>query len=433
MKKFVASVGLVAIGAAAAHAQYAPGLTPLETSKAWSLSADLRGFYDDNYLTVPKPFRVSTWGTEVSPSAAVNHSVQDTLFSASYVYDLRWYATHPTPDSSMDQSHQLNLRLEHEFSDRYKISLNDSFVIAQEPTIIDPAVISTPLRISGDNVRNTGQIDFTAGLTKLLDLHLGYANTVYAYTQKYEETTSPASFIPSRSASLDRMEQLVTLDLRWKATPDTTGVFGYQYGHLNFTSPEYIILPDGPITPGYKANIRNDDEHFGFIGVDESFTPDLNGSIRVGAEYIDYYKFHTTKLSPYADANLTWQYTPQSSAQVGVKEMHNTTDVVGFTNPVLDTSTTALYASVNHNITDRLTISAMGQAQWSVFNNGDETGSVSVDGKTEDFYVVGLNVAYHFNPWFLTEAGYNYSKLDSELPDRSYTRNQVYVGFRGTY
>jgi hypothetical protein len=44
MKKFVASVGLVALGAAAAHAQYAPGLSPLETSKAWSLSADLRGF-----------------------------------------------------------------------------------------------------------------------------------------------------------------------------------------------------------------------------------------------------------------------------------------------------------------------------------------------------------------------------------------------------
>ncbi len=183
MKKFVASVGLVAIGAVAAHAQYAPGLTPLETSKAWSLSADLRGFYDDNYLTVPKPDRVSTWGTEISPSVAVNHSVQDTLMSASYVYDLRWYATHPTPDTALDQSHQFNARFEHEFSDRYKLSLSDSFVIAQEPTVIDPSVISTPLRLNGNNVRNTGKADFTMGLTKILDLHVGYANSVYAYTE----------------------------------------------------------------------------------------------------------------------------------------------------------------------------------------------------------------------------------------------------------
>jgi len=301
--------------------------------------------------------------------------------------------------------------------------------------VIDPSVISTPLRLEGNNIRNTGKIDFTAALTKLLDVHLGYANTVYAYASKYESLT-PGAFLASYSAALDRMEQLATLDLRWKATPDTTGVFGYQYGHVNYTSPEYIIFTGVP-GDNFRANIRNDDEHFVFIGADESFTPDLNGSIRVGAEYIDYTQAHTSKLSPYADANLTWQYSAQSSAQIGVKQLHNTTDVVGVTNPVLDTDTTALYGSVNHNITDRLTISAMGQAQWSLFNGGDEAApggaTTSIDGKSEDFYVIGLNVAYHFNPWFLAEGGYDYSKLNSEIPDRSYTRNQVYLGFRGTY
>jgi hypothetical protein len=431
MKKFVASVGLVALGAAVAHAQYAPGLTPLETSKAWSLSADLRGFYDDNYLTVPKEFRESSWGTELSPSAAVNHSVQDTLMSASYVYDLRWYATH----SATDQSHQFNGRIEHEFSDRYKISASDSFVIAQEPTVIDTAVVSTPLRVEGNNVRNTGLVDFTAGLTKLLDLHLGYANTVYAYQQKDEETTSVAGFVPSRSAQLDRMEQLATLDLRWKATPDTTGVLGYQFENVDYTSPSYIILPDPGVTPGFVSNVRNEDDHYFFVGVDESFTPDLNGSIRVGGEYVDYYKApdKLTRLSPYVDANLTWQYTAQSSAQIGVKEVHNATDVTGYTTPVLDTQATVLYAAVNHNVTDHLTISAMGQAQWSIFNEGNEAGQGSINGDSEDFYVIGLNLAYHFNPWLLTEAGYDYSKLDSEIAGRSYTRNQVYFGFRGTY
>jgi len=172
---------------------------------------------------------------------------------------------------------------------------------------------------------------------------------------------------------------------------------------------------------------------FGFIGVDESFTPDLNASIRVGAEYIDYYNFHTSKLSPYVDANLTWQYTAQSSAQVGVKHVHNTTDVTGYSTPVLDTDTTAVYASVSHNITDRVTINAMGQAQYSTFNGGDEAAVGSIDGESEDFYVAGVNLAYHFNPWFLTEAGYDYSKLNSEVAGRSYTRNQVYVGIRGTY
>ena len=55
MKKIIASVGLVAAGAASVQAQYAPGLTSQEMTKPWSLSASLRGFYDDNYLTRLQP------------------------------------------------------------------------------------------------------------------------------------------------------------------------------------------------------------------------------------------------------------------------------------------------------------------------------------------------------------------------------------------
>jgi len=449
MKKLFASVGLLAIGAASAHAQYAPGLTPLEMSKAWSLSAELRGFYDDNYLTAPKGFAEHSWGTEIAPSVSVNHSVQDTLFSASYLYDARWYENH----STLDQSHQFNGRMEHEFSDRFRLAVNESFVVAQEPNVIDSTVISTPLRVEGNNVRNTGQLDFTAELTRLLDLHMGYANTVYAYQQHAGDvigfdTTAPSAanpygylpgvgqgFVPSRSAALDRMEQLATLDLRWKAMPDTTGVFGYQYEHVDYTSPELIIYPS-PAT-GYPAgaasNIRNEDDHFGFVGVDHSFTPDLNASVRVGGEYVDYYNFHTTRLSPYADANITWQYTSLSSAQLGVKHIHNSTDVTGATTPVLDTDATAVYASVSHKVTDRFTINGMGQAQYSTFVGGDAFGQGSINGRGEDFYVLGINFAYHVNPWFMTEAGYNYSKLNSDVYDRSYTRNMVYLGFRASY
>jgi hypothetical protein len=444
---------LVALGAASAHAQYAPGLSPLEMSKAWSLSAELRGFYDDNYLTLPKGLRESSFGTEVAPSIAVNHSTSDTLLSASYLYDMRWYEKH----SVTDQSHQFNARFEHEFSDRFKMSLNESFVVAQEPDVLDGGIIAaSPLRIEGNNVRNTGSADFTLNLTKLLDLHMGYANTVYAYQQHIGDVdgypfavqplypygasiASPSkyAFQPSRSAALDRMEQLATVDLRWKAMEDTTGVFGYQFEHVDYTSPEYIILPGTPGAPaaGYKSNVRNENDHFAFIGADHSFTPNLNASIRVGAEYVDYYQpqVKTSRLSPYADANLTWQYTAMSSAQVGVKHIHNSTDVTGFTAPVLDEDATVAYASLMHKITDQFTVNAMGQAQYSTFNGGDYPGEGGISGKSENFYVLGVNVAYHFNPWFMTEAGYNYDKLNSELAGRSYTENMVYLGVRATY
>src|SRR5208282_6611824 len=113
----------------------------------------------------------------------------------------------------------------------------------------------------------------------------------------------------------------------WKALPDWTGVLGYQYGHTDYTSPEYIIYPGSPGAPagGFLAKSRNSDQHFVYVGADHSFTPNVNGSIRAGGEYIDYYNIpndHTTKGSPYVDASLTDQYLPRCTAQVGVKHIH---------------------------------------------------------------------------------------------------------------
>jgi len=445
MKKIIASIGLVTLGALSSQAQYAPGLTPQETTKPWALSADLRGFYDDNYLTLPKTIpnvvptgpvplgatvkgRRSSWGIEFSPSASFNHSVEQTLFSASYVFDLRWYEDR----STTDMQHQFNLKMDHTFNERYKMSVNDSFVVAQQPTVIDPAVVSSPLRTAGNNVRNTGSIDGTAVLSPLFDVHAGYANTLYAYQQTGGDVFAPVYLLrtPSRSALLDRIEQLATLDLRWKVTPQTTGIFGYQYEHVDFTSPEGIIFTTfSPSSATAYANSRNSDSHFFFIGADESFTSTLNGSVRAGGQYIDYYKAHSDRLSPYVDASLTYQYMQDSYAQIGVKNIHNATDAVGFNpgSPVLDAESTAVYASVTQQIGPRLTGSILGQYQNSRFNSGQYSKL------SDDFFVAGVNFAYHINPFLLVEAGYNYNKLNSDIPFRAYTRNQVYVGVRGSY
>ncbi len=466
MNKVIATVGLAALSAASVQAQYAPSLTPVETSKPWSISATLRGFYDDNYLTLPKNYTatipggatvsvhpLSSWGVEVIPSASIYHSVEDTILSASYIYDLRWNAEH----SVSDMTHIFNGKMEHEFNERYKLSVSDSFVVAQEPTVLDSEVISNPLRVEGNNIHNTGKVDFTDSLTKELDLHLGYANSLYHYQQRGASVIGqpfPAAGLvpsgqinvaePSYGADLNRMEQLATLDVDWKLTDTTTLIAGYQFGNTQYTSDEYIIYPSGadegpynnPAPPGvgnfgYKANSRNSDSHFGFLGVDQSFSPTLTASLRVGGEYLDYYNFHTSRMSPYADANVTDVYFPGCTVQVGVKEIHNSTDVVGSagTTPVLDESSTAVYASDTHKITEHLTASVMGQAQLSTFVGG----GIGYDGRDEQFYVVQANLSYRFSPWLVTEAGYNYSKLNSELPNRAYTRDFVYLGLRATY
>jgi hypothetical protein len=437
------------IGATAAHAQYSPGLSPIEQSKPWSVSATVRGFYDNNYLTLPKIIpgpngtfvhgARDSWGIETAPGFSYNHSTSDTLLSASYVYDMQWYEDRT---GTLDQTHQLNARLEHEFSQRYKLALNESFVDSQNPTVIDTSVISTPLRTAGNNIRNTAGADVTAQMSRLFDIHVSYANTFYNY-QEHGPDEAPAYSFPSYSALLDRMDQTAAADLRWKATPQSTGVLGYQFEHLRYISPEDIIFapvpagtPPGSLNalfgPGhFVSSVRNQNSHFAYVGVDQTFSQNLNASVRAGAQYVDYYNFGNTSVSPYVDASVTYQYQPQSTAQLGVKHIHNSTDVAGTvgTTPVLDEQSTAIYLSISHRANSRITIGAMGQAQISTFNGG----GALYNGLGEDFYLINLNLAYHFSPWLTGEAGFNYSKLNTALINRAYSRDVIYLGLRATY
>ncbi|MGA2540273.1 MAG: outer membrane beta-barrel protein [Verrucomicrobiota bacterium] len=443
MKKFFASVGLAALGASTLQAQYAPGITPDQTAnpRGWSVAAALRGFYDDNYLTLPNGLARSSYGTEVSPSATFNHTVNNTTITLSYVYDWRYYETTSTSQSS----HQFNGDVKQNFSERFSMRASDSFVIAQEPTVIDTAIISSPLYTEGNNVHNTGTLSATAGLTPKLDLQASYANNLYAYEQTFGDVYNPNPAVnpltPSRSAILDRMEQLATLNLNWKILSELTGVLGYSYGHVGYTSPEPIIFAGAPPqTFGNPANvlskIRDNDSHFFFVGADEAFTSQLNGSIRVGGEYLDYYNVHSSDTSPYVDASLTWTYMKESYLQSGVMHQHSATDVTGGIppttgpnagKPVLDAETTAAYLSVNQKIAGGFTGGLLGQFQHSAFNGG------TVNSESEDFFIVGMNFAYRFTPYFGAEAGYNWNKLVSDVSGRDYTRNMVYLGVRATY
>src|SRR5437773_1159230 len=96
MNKFVTSVGLLALGAASAKALDVPGQTPTMV-KPWSVSASLRGFYDDNFNTVPNDVsgRKSAYGFEVSPNLTWQWTSPQTKASFAYVYDFKYYDHRP--------------------------------------------------------------------------------------------------------------------------------------------------------------------------------------------------------------------------------------------------------------------------------------------------------------------------------------------------
>ena len=81
--------------------------------------------------------------------------------------------------------------------------------------------------------------------------------------------------------------------------------------------------------------------------------------------------------------------------------------------------------ALNHRIVPKLYGSILAQYQNSMYVGG------VYDGKSDNFFLVGLNLRYQFNPNFSAGVGYNYDNLTGVQPH--YDRNRVYIGVTGSY
>jgi hypothetical protein len=166
MNRIIASVGLVALGAASVYAQSSITAPP---PKWWNVQATVRGFYDDNINTVPSSSNVPkehAWGYELSPKVGVAIGNDQTTLTLDYKYSFLYYDHRPFGNTThYDQDHIFNLALTHAFNDRYSVRVHDSFVVGQEPESLRyNAAFTTPYRVSGDNIVNAGGIAFDAEL-----------------------------------------------------------------------------------------------------------------------------------------------------------------------------------------------------------------------------------------------------------------------------
>src|SRR5690242_2141960 len=129
MNRMITTAGLAALGAATVAPSLAQEMSA--STKPWAIGGTIRGFYDDNYFVFPGTAtlpRKETVGFEVAPLAAYNFKADQTEAGISYKYTFRYYFDRPHPRD--DQSHEVNGKVSHIFSDRYSWDLSDSFVSA---------------------------------------------------------------------------------------------------------------------------------------------------------------------------------------------------------------------------------------------------------------------------------------------------------------
>lgn len=448
MKSILTTAGMVALGAVTIHGQ-----SSLETSKPWNVSAVLNGFYDDNYVTRPSHSANGanardSFGFEISPRASYHPQLENSSFGVSYQYGLKYFADRDS--NRTDQSHEFDLQAGHEFTPHVRASMMESFAIAQEPDIIigKGGISPTPLRLNGDNYRNDISGTAKAQLTgeDQLEVEVTLRNQIYDYQDDHNpkvNSANPADRGPSYSALLDRSDNSAVVDLRYKLAPQTGLHLGYVYDQVDFSSKDPLLDIADPVfvasgNPVPYSSWRNTRSHTAFAGVDTRPTPTVGVNVRGGASFVEYPDNPTntdhSEASPYADASVTWNYVQGSSAQFMVKYNVNTTDLTGLTsaassfkNLTLDQEQFTVFGGISHALTANLQANLRGYYIISTLRGG------SYDGFEEQMFMLTAGLTQKINQFLSAEATYYFDVLKSDVPDRGFDRNRIFVGIRGTY
>jgi hypothetical protein len=436
---------LVTVSAVGLQALDAPGLTRLQTAKWWTVSAALRGFYDDNYFTAPKGLEQSSLGFEITPYLAANFPREQTYIGVSYEYRARYYADRE--DNKWDQTHLFVAKFDHKFSPRFNLNVDDVFTYSSEPELLEQTgAVSTPLRTDSSALRNRFTAGFNGMITELLGFEVGFQNTWYDYLQEQDDVVSVYNpfGLSSQSALLDRVEYLPHIDVRYQARENLVGLVGYQFGVVDYTSDQPVGLIDNGLVAGVQdpfdtpipGSDRSSQSHYLYVGGDYTVSAQWTAAARVGAQYTSFDDLNSGDgWSPYVDVSATDQYLPGSYLRLGVRYTRNATDVAGWTQTLVnsvddlatDQESLVLYGTVSHRITPRLTGNLTGTIQHSEFQNG------IYDGEVDWFFLTGVSLDYKFTEHWSAEVAYNFDRLDSDLQLRSFSRNRIFMGVRATY
>ena len=458
MKNFIPSMSALTIGAASLAVT-----TALQASeggaKPWSVRAGVSGFYNDNVYTRSDLIKVSSFGFELTPGFSLNLPINDgqTTLGLRYDYLLRYFENR---DKAVDHNHVVDANLSHNFNSRFKLDVFDSFAQAQEPQQLGagaggPGIL---FRAEGTNFRNNAGFDFTSQLAENWSAVTGFRNNLFRFDN--------IAF----AQSLDRVEYLPSVNVRYQVAPKSNvGIF-YQYGVTKYDGPSAWALDDGSgnwvavpkdtlgaIETTNVSSARDVNSHFIAATIDHDFAANLTGSLRGGVQVNDFNDGPALQsrdgVAPYVDGQLTYGFLPGSSVTVGVRHQLTATDVglnaIGYnssTDPLRGSSSTSGRISLSHSFTPKLVGSINGLYQVGSFIGGQQVVETlvdgkpvknleSIDGKSDSYASVDVTLSYRITQHISTRVSYAHDRVDSSLliDLREFSRNRVFLGVNFNY
>jgi hypothetical protein len=370
-----------------------------DLKRFFTVTMDVREEYDDNINTASKgsPNKVASFEEIISPSILFSYPMENSTFDARYTFGLTYYNNHKG-GNTYDQDHDVVLRYNHAFSDRFNLDLRDDGGYHIDPSVLDS--IGSAQREGGyyDNIF-TGE--FTAQWTPLFGTVTSYSNNFITYEN-------------SAIGDLqDSDENTISQDFRFAFWPTVTFAAGVIYDNISYLDSD-----------------RGFTNYTGNVGFDWQALPSLSLGFRVGGSVTEINQGGGASPSPYASANVNWQLGERSRLIASYVHAVTPNDTSVGEGQLSDRFTANFLYNITSNITTHFEGIYSHNDITQDFLAGAGTGGTSY---TEDVTSFDTGVTYHYNQYLDFEAGYIFSMVSSGLNVYDYTRNQIYVGVRGTY
>ena len=419
-----------------------------EGTKPFTATVALREGYDSNPLTAPYSSTsdiISSTYTSVQPSLGYNYLGLQADAALRYDFVGTYW---PSINQSYDlqYSHTFIGRFTYAFDPRFSMTVADNFLYSEQPL---PQLVTeglAPITQVNGFINNLGTIQADYRVSDRLSMVTRWNNTLVnsdslgAYTQTPFD--DPATIDSGSNAQSNYMNNGARQEFRLVFTPETVGLFIFDYQIYDYAQDS------GSWRDNQQVKIE--------LGAEHTFLPELFFRGSAGIQLNDNFglKDNPDVVSPgglgsgeleiTADpsANLaaTWNYEDRSFASVGFSVAVQQSSINNFS----DSEAYTINLNWDHQFTEKFSVIQSFFVNLAMFTpelNKEQAAAIGVayQGSGQQTTVqYQCRFAYQFLPYLSAEFGWNYTSFGSYFDENNgtnnnYTRNQVYLGVRGTY
>ena len=438
-KLLLLGVALFSTGKLSAQIQGSAGQ---QGTKPFTATVALREGYDSNPLTQSYQSStnvVSSTYTSVQPSLGYNYTGLQADLALRYDFTGTYF---PSVNQSYDIQYSQGFigRYTYAIDPRTSLTVSDNFIYSEQPIASLVTAGLAPVVNTQGFINNLGTIQADYRVTDRLAMITRWNNSIL--NTDGAATYNNVGGIKSGSASASNyMNNGAFQQFRLDVSPETVATFTFDYQIYDYQSDQ-----------GYRDNQQVSLS----LGADQTFTPTITFSGRAGIQLNDNYGLSDSSSTissgglgsgeveigafPFTAISSTWNYDQKSFVSGGLSIAVQQSNLATSS----DSEAYTINANWDHYFTDRLSViqsiflnvavftPQLTQAQSLAISNSYQGSG------QQTTLTYQCKFAYEIFPYLSAELGWSYTNYGSYFDVNngnggSYTRNQVYLGVRGTY